>query len=179
MKIPNQTMQAIFTEYFNEVENFNVSYHYADIFEQFLSDLDLKKLFKGYWDKYISQFPAQMFDKANENFFRSTFYELCRRHLSHQFAFEIEINRHSGRADWELLGKPTGSYKNLKYLAEFKHFTGKDEKIFKNLKKPRPEDAEQIIKYSDDIRNEFPGYNITGWLIYTFSGREWKVFKIS
>ncbi|MCK5835509.1 MAG: AAA family ATPase, partial [Lentisphaeria bacterium] len=79
MKIPNQTMQAIFTEYFNEVEKLNVSDLYADDFRSFLKGMDLKKLFKAYWDKYISQFPAQSFDKANENFFRSTFYELCRR----------------------------------------------------------------------------------------------------
>ncbi|MEA1911002.1 MAG: AAA family ATPase [Spirochaetota bacterium] len=177
MKIPNQTMQAIFTEYFNEVENFNVSYKYSEIFKQFLKDMDLKKLFRGYWDVYISQFPAQMFDKANENFFRSTFYELCRRHLSQHFAFEIEINRHSGRADWELLGKPASPYKNIKYLAEFKHFTAKDIKIFKGLTEARPEDIKQIKQYGDEIKDEFPYYTITNWLIYTFSGRDWKVFK--
>ena len=178
MKIPNQTMQAIFTEYFNEVENFNVSYKYSEMFKQFLKDMDLKNLFKGYWDVYISQFPAQMFDKANENFFRSTFYELCRRHLSQYFAFEIEINRHSGRADWELLGKPTSPYKNTKYLAEFKHFTAKDKKVFEGLTEGRPEDVEQIKKYGDEIKAEFPYYTITHWLIYTFSGRDWKVFKV-
>ena len=178
MKIPNQTMQAIFTEYFNEVENFNVSYKYSEIFKQFLKDLDLKNLFRGYWYVYISQFPAQMFDKANENFFRSTFYELCRRHLSQHFAFEIEINRHSGRADWELLGKPTSPYKNTKYLAEFKHFTAKDKKVFEGLTAGRPEDVKQIKQYGDEIKNEFPYYAITHWLIYTFSGRDWKVFKV-
>ena len=112
-----------------------------------------------------------------KTFFRSTFYELCRRHLSHQFAFEIEINRHSGRADWELLGKPTGSYKNIKYLAEFKHFSAKDKKVFEGLKAARPEDVEQIKKYGNEIQNEFPSYTLTNWLIYTFSGRDWKVFK--
>ena len=178
MKIPNQTMQAIFTEYFNEVENFNVSNKYASIFEQFLNNLDLKKLFKGYWDVYISQFPAQMFDKVNENFFRSTFYELCRRHLSQHFVFEIEINRHSARADWELLGKPTSPYKNTKYLAEFKHFTAKDKKVFEGLTEGRPEDIKQVKQYGDEIKAESPHYTITNWLIYTFSGRDWKVFKV-
>ena len=178
MKIPNQTMQAIFTEYFNEIEKLDVSNLYADLFEQFLRDLDLEKLFKGYWDLYISQFPAQMFDKANENFFRSTFYELCRRHLSRHFVFEIEVNRHSGRADWELLGKPSSHYFYTKYLAEFKHFSNKEKKTFKNLKAPRKQDAEQIVKYANDIKREFPEYTITNWLIYTFAGREWKIFKI-
>ncbi len=178
MVIPNQTMQAIFTEYFNEVEKLNVSNLYADVFEQFNKDLDLKQLFKGYWNLYISQFPAQMFDKANENFFRSTFYELCRRHLSTNFVFEIEVNKHSGRADWELLGKPTSTYKYTKFVAEFKHFTKDGEKTFKNLKEPQQKHKKQLAKYANDIRREFPEYNITQWMIYTFSGKDWKIFKI-
>ncbi len=179
MKVPNQTMQAIFTEYFNEVEKLNVHDLYADDFEQFLRDLDLEKLFQAYWDKYISQFPAQMFDKANENFFRSTFYELCRRHLSRHFVFEIEVNRHSGRADWELLGKPTSPYKYTKYVAEFKHFRNKDKGIFENLKKPREKDSKQLAKYANDILRDFPEYNMTKWMIYTFAGKKWKIFKIT
>ncbi|MEA2012809.1 MAG: AAA family ATPase [Verrucomicrobiota bacterium] len=177
MKIPNQMMQAIFAEYFNEIEKFNVSNLYADDFEQFLRDLDLEKLFKAYWDLYISQFSAQMFDKANENFFRTTFYELCRRHLSQHFVFEIEVNRHSGRADWELLGKPTSPYKYTKYLAEFKHFSNKDKKIFENLKEPREKDQKQLDKYADNILKEFPEYTLTTWMIYTFAGKQWKILK--
>ena len=52
------------------------------MFRQFLYDHNLAALFAGYWEIYIGQIPAQAFDKANENFFRTTFYELCTRYLS-------------------------------------------------------------------------------------------------
>ena len=55
---------------------------YTEIFRQFLHDHDLAMLFAGYWQVYIGQIPAQAFDKANENFFRTTFYELCTRYLA-------------------------------------------------------------------------------------------------
>ncbi len=179
MIIPNQTMQAIFTEYFNEVEKINVSDIYGNIFRDFEKDLDMVKLFKGYWDIYISQFPAQMFEKANENFFRSTFYELCRRHLSRDFTFEIEVNQHSGRTDWELLGKHHTQYKNIKHLAEFKHFKNKDKELWDAMKKPRQKDKDLLAGYAKNIAKEFPEFTITQWMIYTYKGKDWKVFKVN
>jgi len=74
MTVPNQTMRTIFTEYFNQVEHYNASGGYTEYFRQFRKDLDLENLFSGYWNVYIGQIPAQAFDKANENFFRTTFY---------------------------------------------------------------------------------------------------------
>jgi len=178
MVIPNQTMQVIFAEYFNEVEKFHVNQEYNPIFRQFRKDLDLNALFAGYWKMYIGQFPAQMFDKANENFFRSTFFELCRRHLSADFVFEIEVNQHGGRTDLEFLGKHTTQYKDIKYLVEFKHFNNKKHKMWKGLKKPRKKDEEQLAIYEKGIASKFPELTITKWMIYTYKGKDWKVFKI-
>ena len=179
MVIPNQTMQAIFTDYFNEVEKIHVDQKYNPIFRQFRKDLDLNALFAGYWDMYIGQFPAQMFDKANENFFRSTFYELCRRHLSADWVFEIEVNQHGGRTDLEFLGKHTTQYKNIKYLVEFKHFNNEKHKLWKSLTKPREKDINQLAVYEKAIANKFPELTITKWMIYTYKGKDWKVFKIN
>jgi len=180
MVVPNQTMRTIFTEYYNEEEHYNVSGGYTEYFEQFSKDLDLTHLFSGYWEKYISQIPAQAFDKANENFFRTTFYELCRRHLSLDFVFNIEVNYPCGRSDWELLGKPHTKYKNIKQVAEFKHFSaaeGKRLKIMK-LKKPREEEIEQVTKYADEILKDFPQYNITRYVIYTLGSSQYRTFAL-
>ena len=54
---------------------------------------------------YVGQIPAQAFDKVNENFFRTTFYELCTRYLAPDFMFAIEVNHPSGQSDWEA-GRP-------------------------------------------------------------------------
>ena len=82
MMLPNQTMREIFTEYFNTLARIEVSEGYTPYFRQFLVDLDVEKLFAGYWAVYVGQLPAQLFDKMNENFFRTTFFELCSRYLS-------------------------------------------------------------------------------------------------
>ncbi|MFH0925535.1 MAG: AAA family ATPase, partial [bacterium] len=131
MQLPNLTMKKIFTDYFNTIENIEVSKGYTDIFRQFLNDLEIEKLFKGYWEVYVSQFPAQIFDKMNENFFRTTFYELCTRYLSYDFTFAIETNHPSGRSDWEMLGKFHTQYKHQKFLIEFKHFNNTEGKKWK------------------------------------------------
>ena len=179
MVIPNQTMQSIFAVYFNDVERYHIDQQYNDIFIQFRKDLDINALFAGYWEIYIGQFPALMFEKANENFFRSTFYELCRRHLSSDFVFEIEVNQHGGRTDLEFLGKWTSQYKNMKYLVEFKHFNNTDTVLWNNLKVPRQKDKDQLAVYEKAIAKKYPELTITKWMIYTYKGKDWKVFKIN
>lgn len=45
----------------------------------------------------LGQFPAQVFDKINENFIRCSFYELVSRYLSSCYTFAIEQNNSAGR----------------------------------------------------------------------------------
>ncbi|MGA1871748.1 MAG: AAA family ATPase [bacterium] len=73
MQLPNLTMRQICAEYFNIIENIEISKGYVSIFEKFYRDLDIENLFKGYWDVYVKQLPAQIFDKVNENFFAQPF----------------------------------------------------------------------------------------------------------
>ena len=142
MQLPNLTMKKIFTEYFNIIEKIEVSNGYTDIFRNFERCLDINYLFQGYWDLYVKQFPAQIFDKVNENFYRTTFYELCTRYLSHAFTFAIETNHPSGRTDMEILGKFHTKYKHQKFLIEFKYFSNRDGKKLNilGLKEARGED---------------------------------------
>ena len=181
MVVPNQTMRTIFTGYYNTVEKFNVSTGYTEYFRQFERDTDLSKLFAGYWEKYVGQIPAQAFDKVNENFFRTTFYELCRRHLSHVFIFNIEVNYPCGRSDWELLGKPHTTYKNLKYVAEFKHFSVAEakRKNIMELEQPFEDDVLQVTKYADEILKDFPYYTVTRFVIYTVGCSSYRFFQLS
>ncbi len=121
MTLPNQSLREIFADYYNTLARIVVTKDYTPYFRQFLADLDLEKLFAGYWEVYVGELPAQLFDKMNENFFRTTFFELCSRYLSQDFTFGVEVSHLSGRSDWEMLGKPESPYANLKFLLEFKY----------------------------------------------------------
>ena len=180
MVVPNQTMRTIFMEYFNEVEHYNVSGGYEEYFRRFRKDLDLENLFSGYWKVYVGQIPAQAFDKVNENFIRTTFYELCRRHLSLDFAINIEVNYPCGRSDWELLGKPHTKYKNIKQVVEFKHFSVSEGQRLKimQLEEPFEADVAQVTKYAEEILKDFPQYKLTRYIVYTIGNREYRVLRV-
>jgi len=180
MTFPNQTMKKIVTDYFNEIERISVSIDYVKYFQQFIKDLDLIKLFAGYFERYIGQIPAQACDKMNENFYRTTFFELCTRYLSRNFVFTIETNYPSGRSDWEMLGKFHTQYKNMKWLVEFKHFTNKEAKkngIY-DLQAPLKEEVLQVEGYAKDILAQFPEYQIRKFVIYTISCETFRAFEL-
>jgi len=180
MCFPNQTMKTIFADYYNTVEKIEVSSGYTDYFIQFMKDLDIEKLFAGYWKTYVGQIPAQAMDKANENFFRTTFYELCHRYLSTDFVFNIEVNYPSGRSDWELLGKYHTEFKNIKYIIEFKHFSKEEarKKKVASLKKPFDDDVIQVNGYATDILKDFPEYKMSKFIIYTIGAEKFKFFRV-
>ena len=166
---PNLTVKTLFTEYFNEVEHLNVLTGYDGMFVRFLRDHDLEALFGGYWEHYIGQFPAQSFDKVNENFIRSTFYELCRRFLSPDFVFAIEVNHPTGRSDWEAIGRPHTQFEDQALLIEFKHFTRTEGERLGVLqwKEARPEEIAQVTGYSADLKQEYPNLIVRRHVVYT------------
>lgn len=73
-----------YIEYFNELHQIDVSTRYATLMQAFVNQPNLELLFAGYWQEYIGQFPEAIFTKVNENFYRSTFFELCSRYLSNR-----------------------------------------------------------------------------------------------
>ena len=180
MMLPNQTMQAIFTEYFNTLARIEVSHGYVPYFEQFLIDLDLEALFTGYWDVYVKQIPAQVFEKMNENFFRTTFFELCSRYLSRDFTFGVEVNHLSGRSDWEMTGKPDSTFRKMKFLLEFKYVPIKEarKRNLLRLTAPLPEDVAQVAGYARDIRQEFPAFALRPHLVYIVGRKGFKMFRV-
>ena len=172
LSFPNLSVKKIFAEYFNELENISVSEGYTDMFRRFLADNDWAALFAGYWERYVGQIPAQAFDQANENFFRTTFYELCTRYLSRHFHFAIEVNGHGGRSDWQAVGRKGSAFEGQGCVIEFKHFTRQEgERLgILNLAAPLPEDAAQVARYAEDLHRAHPELTITRHVAYTVSG---------
>lgn len=180
LEFPNLTVKTIFTDYFNELERISVSEGYTGMFESFLVERDLCALFSGYWERYVGQIPAQAFDKANENFFRTTFYELCTRYLSHMFAFAIEVNHPSGRGDWEAMGRPGTEFSDSVLLIEFKHFSRKEGEAIEVLawSEPRNEEVEQVSGYANDIRRKYPEMHVRRHVVYTVACSGFRFFKL-
>ena len=180
LEFPNLTVKKIFTEYFNELEHIEVSMGYTDMFRQFLKDHDWAALFGGYWSEYVGQIPAQAFDKANENFFRTTFYELCTRYLSRYFMFAIEVNHATGRSDWEAIGRPGTLFENQAAVIEFKHYP-KDKAArlgVMDWDQPPAEAVEQISAYAATLLRRYPGLTITRHVACTISPTQHRFFRI-
>jgi hypothetical protein len=178
LEFPNLTMKTIFTEYFNEVERIVVSDGYTPMFQQYLKDCDFSKVFAGYWKTYIGQIPAQAFDKANENFFRTTFFEICTRYLALDYIFSIEVNYPGGRADFEALGRPGTAFADKGILAEFKHFPMTEAKKILALTTPFEDDKAQVISYAEDLHKKYPRMRIERFVIYTVGAQHYRFFSL-
>ncbi|MBT3295635.1 MAG: AAA family ATPase [Verrucomicrobia bacterium] len=181
LTFPNLTVKTIFTEYFNEAEQIEVSLGYTDMFRQFLDDHDLEALFAGYWKQYIGQIPAQAFDKANENFFRTTFFELCTRYLSQDLMFAIEVNHPSGRSDWEAIGRAGTPFENQSFMIEFKHFPrAEGERLgVSDWSEPKEEDVAQVTGYADDLKRRYPELAIRRHVLYTAGAAAYRFFTLN
>lgn len=160
LAFPNQTLASIFAHYYTELARMNITRGYVEWFRAFRTNLDLGALFGGYWQTYVGQIPAQAFDKMNENFFRTTFFELCTRHLSGEFTFGIEVNHPSGRSDWEMLGRPESPHRHRKWIVEFKDHTKSGGLRLEDLAEAPPDAVAQLEGYKRDTLAQFPHLEI-------------------
>ncbi len=177
MCLPNNTLREIFVDYYNELNNLEVSKGYTQFFRTFLADLDMEALFSGFYDTYLGQFPAQAWDKINENFVRCAFYELCTRYLSRYFTFSMEVNYPSGRSDWEMTGKYHTQYKDTRTIIEFKYGRGQYADTILSMKAPPKKDLEQVQGYKKECLKVFPDFTITAILIYVAGNKGFRFFK--
>ena len=181
MKLPNGNMRKIFTEYFNELHHIDVSTLYADMMRRFVNQPNLPELFAEYWRLYVSQLPEAIFQQVNENFYRTTFFELCSRYLSKWFTWNIERSYPQGRSDLEFVGKFHERFAGLRFVIEFKYFSNAE---FKRLKTTiaemplQPEDTEQIAGYAAGLRQEYPQARISQFVIYCVGNQGFRVFEI-
>ncbi len=159
MRLPNLNMRKIFVEYFNELHHIDVSTKYADMMRGFVQHPDLPKLFADYWRLYVSQLPEAIFQKVNENFYRTTFYELCSRYLSTWFTWNLERSYPQGRSDLEFVGKFNEQYAGMRIVIEFKYYSNNEFKQFKTSIEEfqlQEEDTKQITGYVEGLRQEYP-----------------------
>lgn len=181
LELPNLSMRKIFTEYYNELLHIDVSTRYASMMQEFVNRPDLEKLFADYWRLYIAQFPEAIFSQVNENFYRTTFYELCSRYLSTWFTWNIERSYPKGRTDLEFVGKYHERFAGLRWIIEFKYVSNTE---FSKMKCTieniplREEDTRQIQGYAQGIRQEYPDATIRLFVIYCIGNLDFRIFEI-
>ncbi|MCI5161921.1 MAG: AAA family ATPase [Candidatus Electrothrix sp. AX5] len=178
--LPNMNMRTIFVQYFNEIHHIDVSTRYAEIMQTFANQPNLEQLFAGYWREYVSQLPEAIFQQVNENFYRTTFYELCSRFLSRWFVWHVERSYPQGRSDLEFVGKYNEKYAGLRWVVEFKYFSNTELRKMKTSIEDfqvRVEDTEQINGYTEGLRAEYPKAEISKFVIYCFGNQGFRVFQ--
>ncbi|KPA13037.1 protein containing DUF1703 [Candidatus Magnetomorum sp. HK-1] len=149
--------------------------------QRFVNHTDLPRLFSDYWELYISQLPEAIFSQVNENFYRTTFFELCSRHISKWFTWNMERSYPKGRTDLEFVGKYNEKHAGLRIVIEFKYFSNTKFKAFKCKTDDfhlQENDALQLKKYIADIKKEWPRATIEPYLIYCFGNQGFKIFSI-
>ena len=181
MKLPNLNMRKIFTEYFNQLHHIDVSTRYEDMMQGFLDNPDIAALFAGYWKEYVSQLPEAIFKQVNENFYRTTFFELCSNFLSRWLGFTVERSYPQGRSDLEFIGKYHEKFAGMRWVIEFKYFSNAELQRMKTSIEDftlRPEDTEQLAGYVEGLRREYPEAKIFQYVIYCFGNQGYRVFRI-
>ncbi len=187
MCLPNLNMKSIFVDYFNEINKIDVSTKYAELMAGFINQPDIPELFAGYWEFYVSQLPEAIFQQVNENFYRTTFFDLCRQHLSRYFTWALESSYASGRTDLEFIGKYHNRFAGLRFLLEFKYYSNaRLNKISAGLRvsdkisqfQPPSKDIEQLKAYGEEWKKEHPGPGNKSFLVYCFGNQGFRVFPV-
>jgi hypothetical protein len=182
LTLPNLNMRRIFVEYFNELYRIDVSTRYRETMQGFVNTLDMKALFGGYWREYVSQLPEAVFQQVNENFYRTTFYELCSRYLSKWFTWNVERSYPKGRTDLEFVGKYSDRFAGIRMVIEFKYVSNT---AFEKLNTAiddfqlQQADTEQIAGYVEGLTQEYPEAKISQHVIYCFGNRGFRVFDVT
>ena len=179
MMLPNLTMRSIYMDYYNVLNRIDGgAMRYAPVYERFTQERDFESLVQNYFEQYLGQFPAQVFDKINENFIRCSFFELVSRYLSSCYTFAIEQNNSEGRADFEMTGIPGTDYYTDDRLVEFKYYKAKEAEKMLGLDAPLPEHVEQVHRYAEDTLRHFPNYKVRTYVVYICANRGWKCWEV-
>ena len=177
--LPNMTMRSVYMDYYNQLNQIEGNaQRYVPVYRKYDADRRLEPLVQNYFEQYLGQFLAQVFDKINENFIRCSFYELVSRYLSSCYTFAIEQNNSAGRSDFEMAGIPGTDYYTDDRVVEFKYYRGKDAERMLSLSEPLPEHVEQVKGYAEDTKRKFPNYNVRTYVVYICSNKGWKCWEV-
>ena len=181
LRLPNLNIHQIFVEYFNELHQIDVSTRYSEMMQAFVNQPNLEQLFAGYWREYIGQYPEAIFAQVNENFYRSTFFELCSRYLAPWFTWNVERSYPSGKSDLEFVGKYHEQFAGLRWVIEFKYYSNSEFRKLNtsiDLFELQAEDTAQIAGYVEGLRHEYPEAQIAQFVIYCFGNQGFRVFAL-
>ena len=179
MTLPNLTMRSIYMDYYNVLNRIDGGANrYVPTYERFVDERDFESLVRNYFEQYLGQFPAQVFDKINENFIRCSFFELVSRYLSSCYTFAIEQNNSERRADFEMTGIPGTDYYTDDRLVEFKYYKAKEAEKMLASDAPLPEHVEQVHRYAEDTLRHFPNYKVRTYVVYICANRGWKCWEV-
>lgn len=179
MVLPNMTMRSVYMDYYNQLNRIEGNaQRYVPTYERYDSDRRLEPLVQNYFEQYLGQFPAQVFDKINENFIRCSFYELVSRYLSNCYTFAIEQNNSAGRSDFEMTGIPGTDYYTDDRIVEFKYYRAKDAEKMLALTEPLTEHIEQVKGYGEDTKKKFPNYHVRTYVVYICANKGWKCWEV-
>ncbi|HOJ96420.1 MAG TPA: AAA family ATPase, partial [Methanospirillum sp.] len=182
LQIPNLTIKEMVVEYFNEVFRIDpVQDKYEKMMREFVAHPDLFRLFSEYWRLYISQLPESVFMQVNENFYRTTFYEVCSRYLSPWFTWNIERSYPEGRSDLEFVGKYNERFAGLRWIIEFKYYSLAEFSRFNRTPETfelQAEHRHQVQRYGKGVLMEFPEAQVRLFVIYCFGNLGYRVFEV-
>ena len=177
--LPNMTMRSVYMDYYNQLNKIEGNaQRYVPVYRHYDSNRSLEPLVQNYFEQYLGQFPAQVFDKINENFIRCSFYELVSRYLSSCYTFAIEQNNSVGRSDFEMTGIPGTDYYTDDRVVEFKYYCMKEAEKMLALSEPLPEHVEQVKRYGEDTKKKFPNYNVRTYVVYICANKGWKCWEV-
>ncbi|MEM7531129.1 MAG: AAA family ATPase [Chloroflexota bacterium] len=185
LAFPNLNIYQAFLEYFSKYNKLDVTNPYKDVLTAFVREPDLNALFACYWDAYIKNLPEAVFMQMNENFYRTTFYDVCMQHLSRYFIWNVERSYPEGKSDLEFIGKHNEKFAGIRWVIEFKYYSNtaiqkklSADKITLDEFKVQEEDLEQIRGYVQGLAREYPEAKVSQFVIYCFGNQDYRVFQV-
>ncbi len=92
-----------------------------------------------------------------------------------------DINRSTGRSDWEAIGRAGTPFENQAALIEFKHYT--KETVAKlgvlDWTEPAPDAVEQVNAYAADLQRDYPDLTITRHVVCTIRAADYRFFHLT
>ncbi|MEM7530872.1 MAG: AAA family ATPase [Chloroflexota bacterium] len=181
LTFPNHNMHEVFVEYFNERYKLNTSDPFKPAAEAFIQQPDLEMLFHAYWQEYIGKLPEAIFTQVNENFYRTTFYEVCMRNLHEWFTWNLERSYPKGKSDLEFVGKHHQQFAGMRWVIEFKYYSKKkmrEEDVDVKTFALQKDDTKQINGYVEGLIHEYPEANVSKFVIYCFANVDFRIFEV-
>ncbi len=127
---------------------------------------DWSAVYAAFADVALAKVPAQTYDKANENFFRTMFYVQCACYMEGEYRVAVESNLPGGRADFVAVPYPGTSHRTAAVI-EFKYFrTAEAERLgVLDWTEPPAEAKAQADRYAADLRAIYPGYAVESHVV--------------